>query len=79
MSQHTGLPVAGYTAQSQERVDLVNANKQEEELLLRMVDELRKTDADPRWLAVAKTHFEQGFMCLNRAVFKPERIKLDGE
>lgn len=31
---------------------------------------------DPRWLAVAKTHFEQGFMALNRAVFQPTRISL---
>lgn len=31
---------------------------------------------DPRWLAVAKTHFEQGFMALNRAVFQPQRISL---
>lgn len=31
---------------------------------------------DPRWLAVAKTHFQEGFMALNRAVFQPQRIKL---
>lgn len=31
-------------------------------------------DADPRWLAIAKTHFEQGFMALERAVLQPQRI-----
>lgn len=36
---------------------------------------------DQRWLAVARSHFEQGYMALNRAVFQPQRIKLpeDGE
>lgn len=31
---------------------------------------------DPRWLAVARTHFQEGFMALNRAVFRPQRIRL---
>ncbi len=31
---------------------------------------------DQRWAAVARSHFEQGFMALNRAVFQPQRIKL---
>ncbi|MCK9361742.1 hypothetical protein M0Q28_06000 [Patescibacteria group bacterium] len=31
---------------------------------------------DPRWLAVAKTHFQEGFMALNRSVFQPQRISL---
>lgn len=32
--------------------------------------------ADQRWLAIARTGFEQAFMALNRAVFQPQRIKL---
>lgn len=31
---------------------------------------------DPRWLAIARTHLQEGFMALNRAVFQPQRIKL---
>jgi len=31
---------------------------------------------DERWLAVARTHFQEGYMALNRAVFQPQRIKL---
>lgn len=31
---------------------------------------------DQRWLAIARSHFEQGFMALNRSVFQPTRIKL---
>jgi hypothetical protein len=33
-------------------------------------------EVDRRWLSIAKTHFEQGFMALNRSIFKPQRIKL---
>ena len=31
---------------------------------------------DQRWIAIARTHFNEGFMALNRAVFQPQRIKL---
>lgn len=31
---------------------------------------------DPRWLSIARTHFQEGFMALNRAVFQPQRVKL---
>ena len=31
---------------------------------------------DKRWLAIAQTHFNEGFMALARAVFQPQRIKL---
>jgi hypothetical protein len=31
---------------------------------------------DPRFLALARTHLQIGFMALNRAVFQPQRIRL---
>jgi hypothetical protein len=78
-----GLPVAGYKEQPMAAVRLVNMNKHREERLLRIIDDLIKgqdpqglaIDSDPRWLAIARTHLEQGFMALNRAIFKPERIQ----
>jgi hypothetical protein len=99
------LPVAGYTAQPDAKIALVNEFKQDEERLLRKLDGLnemidsvglvsfppgkssypdqiakmkaREDDApDPRWVAIARSHFEQGFMALNRSVFRPRRIKL---
>lgn len=75
------LPVAGYTPQSTDAVALVNEHKEMEERLLRRIDLLFGTKEyyDPRWLAIAKTHIEQGFMALNRAVFKPKRISLPGD
>ena len=72
-----GLPVQGYRPQSQAAVEAVNANKLREERLLRLLDACAgDPDIDQRWLAIARTHFEQGFMALNRAVFRPDRISL---
>lgn len=29
------------------------------------------SEADPRWAAIARTHFQEGFMALTRAITKP--------
>lgn len=83
MTTHNPLPVAGYTAQTDDKVQVVNRNKELEERLLRICDEMRQSADvyDGRWVSIAVTHFQEGFMALNRAVFKPSRIKLpeDGE
>lgn len=72
-----GLPVAGYQPQSRDTVAAVNVNKQREERLLRVLDAcVGDANIDQRWLAVARTHFETGFMALNRAVFRPARVTL---
>lgn len=82
---HSGLPVAGYQPQSEAKVALVNEFKADEERLLRKIDALVDANAaahlgfpptDPRWASVARTHFQEGFMALNRAVFQPQRIAL---
>jgi hypothetical protein len=75
-----GLPVPGYVPQPQDAIDLVAANKEFEERLLRCIDRLTTSfKYDSRWLSIARTHFEEGFMALNRAIFKPQRIKLPGD
>lgn len=75
--QHEGLPVAGYRPQSSAAVAIVNENKQAEERVLRVLDVLAESDdVDKRWLAIARTQLEQGFMALNRAVFRPGRVLL---
>jgi hypothetical protein len=112
MTDHKGLPVAGYQPQSDEKVQLVNEFKADEERLLRKLDGMKVPSQfglggkdtvvahdlsplmtgekpqgggnsqyeplvyDQRWLAIARTHFQEGFMALNRAVFQPQRIKL---
>lgn len=79
MSDHKPLPVGGYTPVSELQVDLVNQHKRMEEVILQRLDHLPQLDpgVDPRWLAVARTHIEQGFMAMNRAVFRPERVRLE--
>ena len=87
MTQHTGLPVHGYRPQTDDAVALVNQHKQLEEHLLRHLDRLAaatntgslgmgRSPVDARWLAIARTHVEQAFMAMNRAVFQPARIAL---
>lgn len=76
MTQHQGLPVHGYVPQSEGAVGLVNRNKQLEEEVLRVIDSLAgDSEVDLRWLRIAQTHIEQGFMALNRSIFKPQRLK----
>jgi hypothetical protein len=81
--------VAGYRPQTSSAVDLVNRNKQIEEQALRILDELSKMKGpaasndvpseltvDQRWLAIGRTAIENGFMAVNRSIFKPSRVEL---
>jgi hypothetical protein len=71
------LPVAGYKPQDASTVSLVNVNKRHEEVVLRVLDDLGNLpDVDKRWLAIGRTAIEQGFMAINRAIFKPGRVAL---
>ncbi len=70
-------PIAGYRPLQERTAALVNANKNTEERLLRTIDELSQDpEVDKRWLALARTQIEQGFMALNRSIFKPTRVAL---
>jgi hypothetical protein len=73
--KHDGLPVAGYKPQADKAVAAVNINKAIEELTLRVLDKLKEDpEVDPRWLQAGRTQIEQGFMSVNRAIFKPDRV-----
>ena len=77
MTEHKGLPVEGYRPQNETNVSLVNRNKVHEEEVLRVLDELSAMpDVDKRWLAIGRTAIENGFMAVNRSIFKPGRVKL---
>jgi hypothetical protein len=77
---HQGLPVQGYNPQSKANVALVNANKTLEEMVLRQLDKMKERDeVDGRWLSIGRTHIEQGFMAVNRSVFRPQRVALDDD
>lgn len=79
-TQHDGLPIPGYRPQSDAALARVRTLKQAEERILRMFDALKAfppdSGIDHRWLSIATTHIEQGFMAANRAVFRPSRIDL---
>jgi hypothetical protein len=80
MTEHKGLPVAGYRDQTNDNVERVNLNKRLEEMSLRRLDELALVEGiDPRWLAIGRTQLEQAWMAINRAVFKPSRVSLPGD
>lgn len=86
MTDHAPLPVSGYTAQPQSKIDEVNINKKLEETVLRRLDLLKaKANAaglplvDQRWLTHGRTLIEDGFMAVNRSIFQPERVKLEGD
>jgi hypothetical protein len=79
----TGLPIAGYRPQSEDRIALVNEAKQLEERVLRFLDRVATQfacvapgDLDGRWFATGRTDIEKGFMSVNRSIFKPDRIAL---
>jgi hypothetical protein len=74
---HDGLPVAGYRPQPIANLDLVNMNKSLEEQVLRVLDDLfNNPNVDKRWLAIGRTAIENGFMAVNRSIFRPSRVKL---
>ncbi len=69
----------GYRPQTSEAVQLVNKHKLDEEMILRHLDVLKNEPGiDQRWLAIGRTHIEQAYMAINRAVFKPDRVKVEG-
>jgi hypothetical protein len=83
------LPVSGYKpqTQTQEKVDIVNGFKADEERILRKLDALAAATRagpnssgpnpyDARWLAIGRTQLEQAFMAINRAVFQPDRVDM---
>lgn len=39
-----------------------------------LLDRLEKAEGDARWLALAKTHLEQGFMCWKRGLYEGKRV-----
>ena len=68
--------ITGYRELSQDEIDLINSIKELAEEVGDAVDILERNevglDIDGRWVAIAKTHLQQGFMALTRAVAKPE-------
>lgn len=45
-----------------------------EDALLATFNHLQEAGADPRWIAIARTHLQQGFMAAKRACFDGKRV-----
>lgn len=82
MTEHQGLPVAGYKpTQPQDAIDLVNEGKRLEELVRRWFDKIgtrtipagvvtRANGFNPRLLAIARTQCEIGMTFAYKSVFQ---------
>jgi hypothetical protein len=68
----TGQGVRGYRNLTESEIDQINAIKEAEEELAALWGSVeRDSRTDPRWLAVARTHFQEGFSALVRSVAQP--------
>lgn len=68
----TAQGVRGYRDLTDGEIELINTIKACEEMVAArwgVVD--RRTNTDRRWLAVARTHFQEGFTALVRSIAQP--------
>lgn len=64
--------IKGYRDLSQQEIDAINKIKSLAELHGGLIAEIEKLpEADKRWLAIARTDLQTGFMALTRAVARP--------
>jgi hypothetical protein len=64
--------IKGYRELSQAEIDVMNAIKEKGVELGELIETLRGTDADQRWVSIGATELQQGLMALTRSVAKPE-------
>ena len=68
--------IKGYRELNEVEIALMNKIKEKGVELQSLIDDLGNsegpTKADPRWLAIGKTHLQEGLMSLTRAIAKPE-------
>lgn len=64
--------IKGYRDLSQAEIDAMNAIKAKAEEVGALLDASAQIEGiDGRWLAIARTDLQKGFMCAVRAVAKP--------
>ena len=66
--------VRGYRELNAEEIADVNDLKRDEAVLFERLEILQKQnpELDGRWLAIGKTHLEQGFMAVIRSITRPD-------
>lgn len=63
--------IKGYRDLSKSEIDTMNKIKEKAQEVGDLVESLR-AKGDDRWLVIAQTQLQQGFMALTRAVAKPD-------
>ncbi len=65
--------IIGYRELTQPEIDIMNEVKAEGERCRDLIERVKRAgeDIDGRWVAIAQTHLQQGFMALTRAIAKP--------
>lgn len=71
-NQHRNIK--GYRELNEQEIAAINEIKEvaeNVECLIESIINRPAADADKRWAAIARTHLQEGFMALTRAVAKP--------
>ena len=72
MDTFTQPKITGYRQLNEEEAALMNLFKEKAEEIGLMVERLMaREDVDKRWVAIGKTHLQQGFMAVIRGIAKP--------
>ena len=67
--------IKGYRTLTTEEINLINRSKElgeDVEALIKVVGE--RPNVDGRWLNIAKTDLQKGFMSLNRSIANPDNF-----
>jgi hypothetical protein len=64
--------IKGYRNLSEAEGTLINRIKDVGEQVEELLHHALAAGADPRWMAIAKTHLQLGFMSATRSIAKPE-------
>lgn len=66
-------PIAGYRNLSPAEIELINTVKRNGMVLQELVGMIAATPGiDQRWVAIGRTHLQEGLMALTRAIARPE-------
>jgi len=80
MAENQHMQIKGYRKLSQAEVELMNevkAKAEEVGILVAKLDgmlipgKVPNEELDHRWIAIGRTHLQEGFMALTRAIAKP--------
>jgi hypothetical protein len=65
--------IKGYRDLTRDEIDAMNTIKALAEQVGEFVENMAQSpgDEDQRWVAIGRTHLQQGFMALTRAIAKP--------